>query len=227
MKKALALRGFYSKEGYTSGGGLPRTTYDLNFKELLPLYEKYLFPYFDDIYFVSYPDSEENNSWLINELNPVKYEFIPPDQNTQIDCFQKCLDIIPDNTYSEICITRFDLVWKMHFSDLKYNNELFNFLWKEVEWRWKDHHCVADPLHVFDGKFLKTVRDILPEYKTYARDTTLHYVWPLFSRELMTYNLGFVFNGYYNSNPADLIETGSPTPNPLYYIWRGEYRDDL
>lgn len=224
--RALVLRGVYSKEGYTSGGGLPRTTYDVNFRTLLDNYQTYLFPYFDDIYFVSYTNGEEDDQWLISQLQPKDYRFIDYDSNNQITCFVQSLDIVPEDTYDEICITRFDLVWKIPFGEVvDYDHEVFNFLWKEVEWRWKDHHCVADPLHIFHGDLLPELKRIMPLYR--SQDTTLHYVWPLFAKELGVFNLDFLFDGYYNSNPADLIETGKPVLNPLFYIWRGNFNNSL
>jgi hypothetical protein len=67
MKKALVLRGFYSKEDYIKSFIVKwePLAYSLNFDNLIDLYRENLFPFYDDIYFATYSDTPEKDKRLI------------------------------------------------------------------------------------------------------------------------------------------------------------------
>ena len=219
MKSAVVLRGFSFHLEYTSRGSCQKT-YPIDFRLLYDNYKKNLFSSFPnhDLYLVTYDSPASFKRDLFNLFQDVPTEYYWFEKGSQVDTFHRALRCIRDG-YDENVITRFDLVWKKPLSAFRYNKEVLNCPFREYENLWREHHRIGDAIHVFPGELLTNVKEAMIGYN--PGTDSLHHLWEHMAGKLGESNMGFLFDGFYDTNP----ENGGA--NPLYYIWRGGFRNDL
>ena len=223
MKSAVVLRGFSFHLEYTSRGSCQKT-YPIDFRFLYENYKENVFSTFSeyDLYLATYdaPPDFKKDVFKFFKDTPTEYSWLERD-SCQAETLQRAIRMVRNEEYDQVIVTRFDVVWKRPLKTLKYNKELLNFPWKECnEAMWLDHRRAGDVVHIFPGKLLPIIQEAVVGYTGYGFDN-LHCLWGYIADKVGESNMGFLFDGIYDSNP----ENGGP--NPLYYIWRGCFRSDL
>jgi hypothetical protein len=114
----------------------------------------------------------------------------------------------------------------MPFSNLNYDSSKTNFIWRETEPHWTNRRFTGDALHIFNGKQFETIRSLSKTYQ-FHEDNSLHGLYAHLESQMGSEDFRFIFDDqHYNSDPTH-PSNPEVIPNPLYYIWRGSFRDDV
>jgi hypothetical protein len=159
MTKKLALILFgYSKESYYHDNN--KKIVNIDYKLSINNYKERIFKYFNDIgydidIFISTNEmSEEYQKQILSDFNPIAYEFIKSEKNKLFSRNTKLKNALEfcmnsNNTYDNICCTRFDLIFNKNFHGSNIDFEKFNLVSVlEVP------HFICDNFYLFPGRLL-------------------------------------------------------------------------
>jgi len=149
-------------------------TYSVDYNESVNNYREYIFNYFInrgyhiDVFISSY-DNEKKNQ-IIETYKPVKSIFVPYiDGNTDgkrihtlnVINIVKKYSLSNNVKYDNVLITRFDLLFKKKFSEMKVDFKKFNLMSELKEIDSSGIRCVDDNVFLFPYKMLNSFKNIV------------------------------------------------------------------
>ena len=199
MKTAICYRGHYYRE--KPHGSNFFLNLENNQNMLLNRFSDF------DVFFHTYSVNSEMNEKLKTCLNPTDY-IIENTKSSEIRHSTLKVNELVTSDYDFIINLRFDLHFKVPFTDLNIEHEKFNFLWRERRPMWKRKGATSDFLFAFHSDFKSNfdyaygdLYDKMLGKNNPARDGLL--IYNTLSDIVDETDINFLINNYVESGKAD------------------------